>query len=95
MINKRPSYRVVRPAVNVPAVRALAVSRLGQLEGRIGTNIFYVVRGFGLVGVVDVERLRAAPHAYRQVLLVAILLVLDLSHGGGFPYRMVLGVAVR
>lgn len=87
MIYKRAAYRVVRTAVDIPAVRALAVREGGfrQLERRVRAYIFDVVCGFGLVGIaVDGQWLWTAIHAYRQILLVAILLVLDLGHRGRF-----------
>lgn len=56
MVNKRAAYRVVRPAVDVPAVGALAVSGsrgggFGELEGGVGADVLNVVRGLRLVRV--------------------------------------------
>lgn len=78
MINKRPAYRMVRSTVDVAAVGAFAVGRLGELKRRVWANVLDVVGGLGFVRVVDVQRLRTATHSHRQVLLVAVVLVLDL-----------------
>lgn len=82
---------MVRPAINVPAVRALAVGGFGQLEGGVGTDILDVIRRFGLVSVrVDRQGLLAAPHPHGEVLLVSVLLVLYLSHRRGLAHRPIL-----
>lgn len=73
VVEKTAAYRVVRPAVHVPAVGRLAIRQsharrwLRQLECRVRTDVVYVVRGLGgLVSVgVDGQRVLPATHSYR------------------------------
>lgn len=75
---------MVRPTIDVPTVRALAVSGLGQLEGGVGADVFDVVGRLCLVGVLHRQRLLPPADSNREVLLVSVLLVLHLSHGWRF-----------
>lgn len=93
MINKRTPYRMVRPTVHVPAVRAFTVSRFGQLERGIRTYVLDVVCRFGLISIrINGQRLRSSSRSHREVLLISILLVLYLSHRRRFTHRPILAL---
>lgn len=83
MINKRAAYRVVRPTIDVSTVRAFAVCRLGELEGGVGADILDVVGGLRLIGVLQRKWLLPPADPDCEVLLVSVVLVLHLGHGGG------------
>lgn len=81
MINKRPSYRMVRTTVHVPTIRTLTVRGLGQLKRGVGTYVFDVIGRLRLVGVrIYGQGLLTTVYSDGKVLLVPVLLILDLGH---------------
>lgn len=87
---------MVRATVDVSTVRAFAVRRLGQLKRSVRANIFDIIGAVALVrvGIGGQLLLTALADSGRQILLVAILLVLDLGHRRRFPDGLALILAI-
>lgn len=88
VIDKGAAHRVIGTAVYVAAVGALAVGLLVQLECGIGANILDILIALGLakaariVGIGATRRRVGGITAHSQILLIAILFVLQIGQGG-------------
>lgn len=92
VIDKGTAHGMIRTAVDIATVRALAVCLLVQLKGGIGTDILNVLIALGLakaariVGVGATGSRAGGIAAHGKILLIAILFVLQISKRGRFRH---------
>lgn len=85
VVDEGSAHRVIGPTVHIATVGALAVGLLVQLEGGIGTDVLDVLVALRLakaprvIGVGATRSRGARVAAHGQVLLVAVLLVLQIG----------------
>lgn len=92
VIDKGTAHGMIWSAVDIAAVRALAVGLLVQLEGGIGTDILDILITLGLaktariVGVGATWSRARGIAAHGKILLIAILFVLQISERRRFRH---------